>query len=516
MSSTSPATSGGSTKRSRLRKLRKKRARRKALFNEVAFTDTFGEPIENNWHHLEWFDLTEEHDRLLIEAAREHAKTEIFGKALPLFEVGVDPNVRILIVSATFDQAAQRTRVLREHVERNAAYRAVFPGVRIVSKKGDEQFTVERDRILKEPTVLSTYAGGPIPGYRFDVVILDDLVSYLSNSTTSAKRERLHRWVADEVLNSVARGGKVWVIGTRQHHDDEYERLKEDPRFHSVTYPAVDEGGLGYRTKNEALGKVITGHDLLCLWPGMHDHATLMAKKAANPDSFQRQQQQVALPETGLVYRRELVDAALERGKRVRPDKEALQELALDPGYAKRAALLAIQTRSGDRVELWGEYSFTQIDDDGIAKVVVEHCKAWGVATVYIDAEDPGLAATIARELENAGLEGVEIVRVPFGRYKRLAIGATRWLLQTGRLAWRGEATTVYRPGGVRVEKSVFRKEVRDYALDPNKEGEALKDEDHGPDAWAAYAYRWIEPWLEATEKKEKGEEPTDRAITGS
>ena len=521
MDTTSPATSAASTTislDSELNELLLRRARRKARFNEVAFTDTFGEPIENNWHHTEWFDLSELHDRLLIEAAREHAKTEIFGKALPLFEIGVNRNIRILIISATFDQAVQRTRVLREHIEKNDAYRAIFPDLRIDSKKGDEQFTVRRDRILKEPTVYSTYAGGPIPGYRFDVVICDDLVSYLLNSTTTAKRAKIRRWWDDEVMNSVARAGKVWVIGTRQHHDDLYETVKADPDFHAATYPALDEDDvLGYREKNEALGRQITGHDVLCLWPAMHDFAKLDAKRKKAPDSFARQQQQVAIPETGLVWRRELTDPAFERGKGVRPQKTAAQFLALDPGYSKRAALLAIQERTGDRIDLWGEYSFTEMDDDTIARVVVAHCKEWGVGAVYMDAEDPKLAKAISRDLENARLDGgTEIIRVPFGNYKLAGIEATRWLLASGRVSWRGETTTVYRPGGTTVEKSIFRKETRDYALDPNNEGHPLKDDDHGPDAWTAYAYRWIEPWLEATEKQREEEKPVDRALQRS
>ena len=512
------------SKRSKLWRLKKRRARRKARFNELAFTDTQGQPIENNWHHDEWFDHTEFHNRLLIEAAREHAKTEVFAKALPLFEIGVNRNIRILIISDVDEKAKSRAEVLREHIETNAEYQACWSGEgsagppRVVRKKGDEKFWVERDRILKEPTVTSTYAGGPISGYRYDIIIVDDLVNYLLNSKTSDKRKKLRRWWEDEVMNSVAAGGKVWVIGTRQHHEDLYETIKADPDFHSVTYPALDDseaGVLRYRQKNEALGKQITGNDVYCLWPAMHDFARLDAKRKKAPDSFARQQQQVAIPETGLVYRRELVDAAFERGKKVRPDKDAFQVLALDPGYSSRAALLAIQERTGDRVELWGEYSFTQIDDDGIARVVVEHCKEWGTTVLCMDAEDPKLAAAIERELENAGLE-VEIVRVPFGKYKRAAISATRWLLTTGRLAWRGKSTTVYRPGGVKVEKSIFRKEVRDYALDPNKEGEALKDDDHGPDAFTAYAFKWIEPWLEATEAKDREEAPVDRALRQS
>lgn len=433
---------------------------------------------------------------------------------LPLFEIGVNPNVRILIISDVLPKASARTEVLREHIEKNAAYREIFPHIRIVSKKGDEEFTVERDRILKEPTVLSTYAGGPISGQRFDIVIADDLVSYLLNSTTTGKRGKLRRWWEDEVMNSVAKNGVVWVIGTRQHHDDLYETIKSDEDFRCITYPAWDEEGvLGYREKNEVLG--ITGDDTSVLWSKMHDFRALMAKRRKSPDSFARQQQQVAIPETGLVYRRELVDAALERGKKLRPDPQAAQFLALDPGYGKRAALLAIQERAGDRIEMWGEYSFTHIDDDGISRVVVDHVREYGVRAIYVDAEDPGLAAAIVRDLESEGLR-CEVIRVPFAKYKRLAIKATRWLLESGRLSWKAERTTVYRPERVTVEKSIFRREVRDYALDPNNPDDAIKDNDHGPDAFAAYAAKWIEAWAES-ESKESIESPKpDRALRSS
>lgn len=402
-------------------------------------------------------------------------------------------------------------------MERNEEYRERFPHVRIVQKDGDHSFTVQRDRILKEPTVTSTYAGGPISGGRWDRIICDDLVNLIRNSKTRQARKYLREWFYRDVVNSLARGGRLTMLGTPQHHEDLHTAVEEDKRFRVAKYPAVDEedtgyGNLGYRAKNEARG--VTGPDADVLWPRMHDHASHMEKKENDSDSYLSQQQLQNVPPGSLVYRRPLVEAALQRGKKVRPDKSAHQVLALDPGYSKRASLLAIQERAGDRVELWGEYSFTQIDDDGIAKVVVEHCREWGVTTIYMDAEDPGLAATISRELENAGLE-VEIVRVPFGKYKRLAIGATRWLLGScgDRLAWRAETTTVYRPGKVRSEKSLYRKEILDYALDPNKPDEPIKEDDHGPDAWHCYAVRWIEAWLEATERKETSEQSPDRAL---
>ena len=453
----------------------------------------------------------------MIEAAREHGKTELLVKTDILYEIGDDPNVRVLIISDIHEKSQERTRLLRLHMERNEEYRRRFPHVEIVEKDGDHSFTVARDRLLKEPTVTSTYAGGPISGGRYDLIRCDDLVNLIRNSKTAQARKYLKEWFYRDVVNSLARGGRLTMLGTPQHFEDLHAVVENDRRFMVAKYPGVDEeetgyGTLGYRGKNEARGVSPGSPDADCLWPGMHDRRTHEEKKEGDFETYLSQQQLQNVPPGSLVYRRPLVEAALQRGKVVRPDKDANQILALDPGYSKRASLLAIQERVGDRVEMWGEYSFTQIDDDGIAEVVVQHCKDWGVATIYMDAEDPKLAAAIGRELENAGLD-VEIVRVPFGKYKQLAIGATRWLLNGTRLAWRGETTTVYRPGRVAVKNSKFREEVLDYALDPNNKDQPVKENDHGPDAWASYAYRWIEPWLEATEARDREEEPVDRAL---
>ena len=142
------------------------RAAEKAAFNAYCFRDAKGEPQVNNWHHLKWFDLAELNDRLLVEAAREHSKTQVFATTTPLYEIFADPNVRILLVSDNYSKSQERCKVLKEHIYRNR-YIPEFMGreINIWSRKGDEEFTVTRPFYwLKEPTVRSTYAGGPIAG----------------------------------------------------------------------------------------------------------------------------------------------------------------------------------------------------------------------------------------------------------------------------------------------------------------------------------------------------------------
>ncbi|MDP9474430.1 MAG: hypothetical protein M3R38_01805 [Actinomycetota bacterium] len=484
------------------------RASRKAGLNERWFADAKGRRQENNWHHKEWFELAERHHRLLIEAAREHSKTQVFAITQPLAEMALNLNVRILVVSDVYPKAQERTKVLREHIEKNAVIRKdTGARLKIARKKGDEEFTLERDFYwLKEPTVRSTYAGGPIAGGRYDLVIADDLVNYLDNANTPGKRSKLARWWHDEVENSVVEGGKIWVIGTHQHHSDLYEELKKDPSYFFAVYPAVDEedtgyGHLGYAEKNlEHSGA--TGLDGICLWPQAHDYARHMGKKEnpATHDSYLRQQQQLAVPETGLVYPKPLVDAALRRGHDVAYEPEAAQFVGLDPGYGKRAAMLCIQEASGDRVEVWREHSFTQLADEDVSRVVCDHCEEHSVEVVYVDAEDPGLRKKIANDLKARGVK-TATVGVPFSKYKRLGIKATRWLLQTGRVSWKAEATTVHTPGRVRTEPSIFRDEISAYALQEGEDDVPQKSDDHGPDAWVAYANRWIRPWLKATDQ---------------
>lgn len=491
------------------RKAALSRARAKAAFNEATFLDTNDNPITNNWHHNEWFELMEFHKYLLLPAAREHAKTEIGVKTNALFEMGVDHNIRILIVSDIHEKAKDRTRLLREHIEGNEEYQREFPGVKIVKKDGDHTFTVQRDRILKEPTVTSTYAGGAISGGRFDRIICDDLVNLIKNSYTAEQRAKLRSWFYRDVMNSLAAGGKLLMLGTPQHHEDLHVSVAQDNRFHVVSYPGVDEedtgyGSLGFREKNERRG--ITGDDAACLWPAMHDYESHMARKEGDYDTFLSQQQLQAVPSTGLVYRRPLVEAAIQKGKSVGYDPSAAQFVGLDPGYAKRAAMLAIQERAGDRIDLWKEHSFTQMDDSEVTDVVAEHCLKYRVQTVYCDAEDPGLIATLKRKLQEKGARS-KVVGVPFGKYKRLGIKATRWLLgQEDRVAWKAEETIEHVPGRsgerARVVPSIFGAEVKDYALKEGEDDEPAKDQDHGPDAWTAYASKWIRPWLKATGQK--------------
>lgn len=219
-------------------------------------------------------------------------------------------------------------------------------------------------------------------------------------------------------------------------------------------------------------------------------------------------QHEVSVPVGTLVYR--LFQSALDRGKDVQPNRQSEQFLGIDPGYSKRAAMLAVQER-GDNVEMWKEWSFHRCEDDHVARVAAEHCLEWDVRTVFHDAESPELGAAIRKHLnllyEPLNRKPPRVDSVAFGKYKRLAIKATRWLLQMGAVAWGAETTEYHEPVGddykVSEVPGVFRSEVRKYQLVPGKDDEAQKTDDHGPDAFHSFMARWVPEYLKHAEKED-------------
>lgn len=245
-------------------------------------------------------------------------------------------------------------------------------------------------------------------------------------------------------------------------------------------------------------------------WKGQDLKACQRLLDRIGLDSFMREaQHDVSAPAGSLVY--ELYAAALKRGDRLVPNREAAQFLGIDPGFSQRCSMLAVQERA-DRTEMWREWSFVRCDDDHIARIAAAHCLEWGVTAVLHDAESPELGAAIHQHRAALGDPYADqVFSIPFNKYKRLAIKATRWLLRSNAAAWGARTTELHEPvgAGYRVTEvpGVFRREVKSYKLVPGKDDEAEKVEDHGPDAWHSYVSRWIPQYLSEVEQYEQENE---------
>jgi hypothetical protein len=172
-------------------------------------------------------------DRLIIEAFRGVGKSYITG-AFCLWQLLNDPDLQILIVSASTDKARDQTtfmlRLLRE-----------MPILQHLAPTGDmrasmEGFDVQGATVKQSPSVRSKGITSNITGGRANIIIPDD-VETPDNSQTQTMREKIREKVRE--LDNIIKPGpghRVIYLGTPQLEDSLYEILPERG-YHTRIWP---------------------------------------------------------------------------------------------------------------------------------------------------------------------------------------------------------------------------------------------------------------------------------------
>ena len=193
--------------------------------------------LDNKWFHVEWYETIEDGDVKcgLIIAPRNSAKSTCWARIAPLWLLGNNPDLRIVIVSRTATLAQTDMRFIRLNVESNDRVKEVFPGLVPDMPWGADQLTVKNSRLDGVPSVYAVGLGGSITGVRADVIIVDDLIDQ-NNVMTDSQREKVSEFWDSVVLPTLNPGGRIFAIGTRYHAKDFYSRLLDDPMYQGSTF----------------------------------------------------------------------------------------------------------------------------------------------------------------------------------------------------------------------------------------------------------------------------------------
>ena len=173
--------------------------------------------------HRRWLELQQLSRRSLLLAPRGHGKSSVAGIVFAIWKVIQNPNVRILIVSNTHDQAKVFLREIRAQIEQNTAFLALFGDLR-ANRWSDAELLVRRTRIAKEATITAAGANGVIVGRHFDVIIADDIIDE-ENSWCETQRAKLQIWFHKTLFPCLEPDGEIHVIGTRYHGGDLYGEI---------------------------------------------------------------------------------------------------------------------------------------------------------------------------------------------------------------------------------------------------------------------------------------------------
>jgi predicted phage terminase large subunit-like protein len=185
-------------------------------FSEHCWRGIAGQ-VKNGAFHDEWYELLGKEDRpsrLHIQSAREHAKTTCLSVKYPLWRVGRDPNLRVMIVSKSATLATSILREIQQNIESNRQLQQVFPALKPDSPWSASELQVKRTRgvILKDPTFVGVGLHGPLTGKRADLIIIDDPFDE-SEVRTEAQRKKVEDWIEKVLLPTLTPNGELVAVG---------------------------------------------------------------------------------------------------------------------------------------------------------------------------------------------------------------------------------------------------------------------------------------------------------------
>lgn len=185
--------------------------------------------------------------RLLLQAFRASGKSTLAG----LFSAWLlcrDPDLRILVLSAESSLSETMVRTIRKIIERHPFTAHLRPDN--PDQWAADSFTVRRNYVGRDPSVLAKGLYANITGTRADLILCDD-VEVPNTCDTADKRAKLREQLAENSFILTPRGRQLY-IGTPHNYysiyaDTPRTEIGEDDIFLKdytrITFPILDDRG---------------------------------------------------------------------------------------------------------------------------------------------------------------------------------------------------------------------------------------------------------------------------------
>ena len=231
------------------------------------------------WHHLEWGDLVHRHNKLCIEAARDHGKSYYFSNAYAAWQLyryskpkkmiyskrpSKSNSNRGYLFSFSLQQSVDLMEILKGTIEGNDILRErLFPDSRNSGAWASTNIVCKNGARLTCKGFGSSVRGA----HPYWIVVDDGLKDNVIYS--QLQRQKSIDSFHSVVMNMLVPGGQIIVVGTPFHASDLYGDLKSkskaatgsDKGWFVIEYPAIFPDGR-------------------ILWPARWGFNDLMEKKA--------------------------------------------------------------------------------------------------------------------------------------------------------------------------------------------------------------------------------------------
>lgn len=245
-----------------------------------------------SWHHLEWGDLVHRHNKLGIEAARDHGKSFYFSNAYPAWRLysysktsGANRARRPItansnrgyLFSFSLQQSVDLMEILKGTIESNDILKErLYPENRSSGAWASTNIVCKNGARLTCKGFGSSVRGA----HPYWIVVDDGLKDNVIYS--QLQRQKSIDYFHSVIMNMLVPGGQIIVVGTPFHASDLYGDLKKKASGKStdknnwfmIEYPAIFPDGRilwpqrwGFKDlleKRASQGNIIFSRENLC------------------------------------------------------------------------------------------------------------------------------------------------------------------------------------------------------------------------------------------------------------
>lgn len=182
------------------------------------------EPLRLAPYHRKMIEIVGTNRYVSIIGHTESGKSALITLGRVLWEIGRNSSIRCCIIQATESQAEDIVATIKRYIEFSEEFHDVFPHIKRGADWTNSSFSVERPLGIRDPTVIACGLHGNILGRRFDLVVIDDVLTH-KNTATEYMREDVYTWLLTTPMSRLTRNARIWSLANAWHVDDASHRF---------------------------------------------------------------------------------------------------------------------------------------------------------------------------------------------------------------------------------------------------------------------------------------------------
>lgn len=308
-------------------------AKHKARQSLMNFTRWTMPSFQATWFHRSFYEQLQRFadgdiNKLMVWTPPQVGKTEAATRRMTAYLLGIDPTLKIAIVSYNSPMARKFNKEIQRIIIGDE-YKELFPDTNlneknIVSVSGAWLRNADECEIVRHGGGFKTVGvGGALTGSKVDVLIIDDVYKDAQDAWSSTIRNNISDWYDTVAETRLHNDSKQLIVFTRWHEDDLAGRiLKQSKGWNIIKYEAIKTGEpteYDPREPGEAL------------WPERHSLEKLIDSQKKNPYAFEALYQQNPSPKGGNYIRGDWFDITHEN---ILPD-DIVWDMWIDGAYTK-------------------------------------------------------------------------------------------------------------------------------------------------------------------------------------